>query len=107
MQTLILISIAAAFGTAVNDKNNLHAHFLEALVHQQNLWMALQSQLFPALIFGVSGAVLFLCAYYFIFRPRLDKPTLQCMTNLRQSVGIWGRIFYGGVVEESVMSVGG
>lgn len=99
-QTLVLVAISAAFGTAVNYKNNLHAPFLEALSHHQNVWTALQPQLLPAFALGINGAMLFLFAYYFIFRPRLDDQTLQCMEKLRMSVGIWGRIFYGGVVEE-------
>lgn len=100
IQTLILISIAAAFGTAVSNKTNLHAPFLEALANGQDTWSALQPQILPSLLVGTGGSVIFLIAYYFIFRPRLDKETIQCMENLRMSAGIFGRVFYGGIVEE-------
>ncbi len=100
IQSLILISIAAAFGTAVSNKTNLHAPFLEALVSGKNFWDALQPQILPSLIVGTGGAIIFLIAYYGICRPRLDKKTIRCMEDLRMASGIWGRVFYGGVVEE-------
>lgn len=100
IQTMVFIAIAAAFGIAVSYKTNLHAPFLEALASNQRLWSALQPQIIPSLIVGVGGAIIFLLAYYFVFRPRLDKKTVQCMENLRMSVGILGRVFYGGIVEE-------
>lgn len=100
IQTLVLVAIAAAFGIAVRYKTNLHAPFLEALANNQRLWSALQPQIIPSFIVGAGGAIIFLLAYYFIFRPRLDKKTVYCMESLRKSVGIWGRIFYGGIVEE-------
>ncbi|HVE43525.1 MAG TPA: CPBP family intramembrane glutamic endopeptidase [Gammaproteobacteria bacterium] len=100
IQTLILVSIAAAFGVAVSNKTNLHAPFLEALSNGQDAWSALQPQILPSFLVGVGGAVVFLIAYYFVFRPWLDKETIQCMENLRASTGILGRVFYGGIVEE-------
>lgn len=100
IQTLVLVAIAAAFGIAVSYKTNLHAPFLEALASNQRLGGALQPQIIPSFIVGLGGAIIFLLAYYFVFRPRLDKKTVQCMENLRKSVGFWGRIFYGGIVEE-------
>lgn len=100
IQTLALVAIAAAFGIVVSYKTNLHAPFLEALASDQRLWDALQPQIIPSFIVGVGGAIIFLLSYYFVIRPRLDKKTRQCMENLRMSVGILGRIFYGGIVEE-------
>jgi membrane protease YdiL (CAAX protease family) len=100
IQTLILISISAAFGTSVSNKTNLHAPFFESLVSGQNAWNALQPQILPSLIVGTVGAVIFLIIYYGVCRPRLDKNTVQCMENLRMSSGILSRVFYGGVVEE-------
>lgn len=100
IQTLVLVAIAAAFGIAVSYKTNLHAPFLEALASNQRIWSALQPQIIPSFIIGIGGSIIFLLAYYFIFRPLLDKKTVLCMENLRKSVGIWGRIFYGGIVEE-------
>lgn len=100
IQTLVLVAIAAAFGIAVSYKTNLHAPFLEALASNQRVWGALQPQIIPSFIVGIGGAIIFLLVYYFIFRPLLDKKTVQCMENLRKSTGIWGCIFYGGIVEE-------
>lgn len=99
-QTLTLVIIATLFGTAVNHKINLQAPFLEGLASGQIIWDNLRYQIFPALSVGIGGALIFLIAYYFIFMPFLDKKTIRCMRDLRMSVGIWGRVFYGGIVEE-------
>ncbi|MDR3476599.1 MAG: CPBP family intramembrane metalloprotease [Gammaproteobacteria bacterium] len=100
VQTLILISLAAAFGVAASNQTNLHAPFLEALVSGKIAWDALQPQILPSLVVGIAGAVIFLMVYYGVCRPRLDKKTIQCMESLRMSSGIWGRVLYGGIVEE-------
>lgn len=99
-QTLIVVAIAAAFGTAINYRIGLHAPFFKALSGNQNIWIELQPQLLPSFITGIGGVMLFLMAYYLIFRPHLDNQTIKCMENLRTSVGIFGRVFYGGIVEE-------
>jgi membrane protease YdiL (CAAX protease family) len=102
VQTLVFVAIAAAFGIAVNYETNLHAPFLEALANNQRLWSALKPQIIASLVVGIGGGIIFLLGYYFIFRSRLDKQTIRCMENLRMSVGIWGRVFYGGIVEEVI-----
>jgi hypothetical protein len=88
IQTLILISIAAAFGTAFSNKTNLHAPFFEGLINGKNAWNALQSQILPSLIVGTVGAVIFLIAYYGVCRPLLNKKTIQCMESLRMCSSI-------------------
>lgn len=100
VQSLLLVTIASAIGTALHYKVNLYAPLFEAISNNQNLWAALQPQILPSFIFGISGAGIFLLAYYFIFRPRLDEQTIRSMENLRTSVGVFGRVFYGGIVEE-------
>lgn len=100
IQTLVLIAIAAAFGIDVSNKTNLHAPFFEAIANHQNAWPALRFQILPAIIMGSIGTVVFLCVYYLLVRPRLDKFTVRCIDNLRISVGFWGRVFYGGIIEE-------
>ncbi len=46
------------------------------------------------------GAVPFILAYYRLFRPRLDRPTVTCMEALRQGLGLKGRVLFGGICEE-------
>ena len=99
-QSLILVAVAAAVGTAVAYRVDLQAPFFEALVSGGPLWSALRPQIIPALIAGVGGVIVFIAAYYLIFRPRLDDQTIKSMENLRIGLGIWGRILYGGIYEE-------
>lgn len=42
----------------------------------------------------------FLFLYYGVFRPRLDRGTLRALEGLRNGIGIWGRVLYGGIAEE-------
>ncbi|MBV8801972.1 MAG: CPBP family intramembrane metalloprotease [Gammaproteobacteria bacterium] len=100
IQTFVFISIAAAFGTAVINKVNLHAPLIKAFVNNKSIWLALQPKLIHTIIISAGGAIIFLMVYYLVVRPNLDAQTIKCMERLRMSVGIWGRIFYGGVVEE-------
>lgn len=99
-QSLILVAVAAAVGTAVAYRVDLQAPFFEALVSGGSIWSALRPQIIPALIAGVGGAIVFIAAYYLIFRPRLDDQTVKSMENLRIGLGVWGRILYGGIYEE-------
>jgi hypothetical protein len=99
-QSLLLVSAAAAVGTALAPRVGLAAPFLEALVSGQPLWSALKPQLVPALALGVGGALAIVAAYYFFFRPRLDGQTVRSMEALRMDLGPWARLLYGGIVEE-------
>jgi len=97
---LILVAIAAAVGTALAYRVDLQAPFFEAWVSGEPLLSALQPQIIPTLIGGVGGAIIFIAAYYLIFRPRLDNQTVKSMESLRKGLGIWSRILYGGIYEE-------
>jgi hypothetical protein len=79
---------------------DLGAPFFEALVAGEPLWPALAPQLLPALAIGIAGGLIFVATYYLYFRPRLDSQTAQAMEDLRNALGIWGRLLYGGIAEE-------
>jgi hypothetical protein len=100
IQSLILMAVAAAVGTLLAPRVGLGAPFFEALVSGEPLWPALKPMLVPSLTVGVAGALLFVAAYYWFFRPRLDRETVQAMEGLRNELGIWGRVLYGGIAEE-------
>jgi hypothetical protein len=100
VQTLVIIAIPAAVGTALAPTVGLHAPAFEALKGGQPLWPAIQPQLFPSLVVGVAGGLVFVAAYYGLFRPRLDAHTVQAWEGLRDGIGIWGRVLYGGIAEE-------
>ena len=106
VQTFLLIAIAAAAGTALAPRVGLGAPFFEALVAGEPLWPALQPQLLPALGLSVAGALVFLAAYYGFFVRRLDPETVHTIDELRNRIGIRGRVLYGGVVEEVFMRWG-
>jgi hypothetical protein len=99
-QSLLLVSVATAAGTALAPRVGLSAPFFEALVAGQPLWPALRPQLLPALVLGVGGALAIVAAYYLYFRPRLDGQTVRSMEELRMALGPAARLLYGGVVEE-------
>lgn len=100
IQSLILMAIAAAVGTLLAPRVGLGAPFFESLVAGEPLWPALEPMLVPALVVGIGGALLFVAAYYWVFRPRLDRETVEAMEGLRNGLGIWGRVLYGGIAEE-------
>lgn len=100
LQSLVLMTIAAAVGTVLAPRVGLGAPFFEALVAGDPLWPPLAPQLLPALAIGIVGGLIFVAAYYVYFRPRLDAQTVQAMEGLRNALGIWGRLLYGGIAEE-------
>ena len=100
VQSLILFAIAAAAGTALAPRVGLEAPVFEALVDGRSLWPALQPMLFPSLLVGIGGTLIFLAAYYWLFRPGLDAQTIRAMEDLRTGIGIAGRLLYGGIAEE-------
>jgi hypothetical protein len=105
-QNVIIVAIAAAIGTALAPRVGLGAPFFEALVAGEPLWPALVPQLIPTLLIGISGSLFFLAVYYWIVRPRLDAHTVRCAENLRRTLGVWGRLLYGGIVEEVIVRWG-
>jgi len=106
VQTLLLVAIAAAAGTALAPRVGLGAPVFEALVSGEPLWPALQPQLLPALGLGVAGTLVLLAAYYGFFRRRLDPETVHTIDELRSKLGIRGRVLFGGVAEEVQMRWG-
>ena len=102
VQSLILIAVSAAIGTTVAYRVDLHAPFFEALAIGESLWSTVEPQILPSLAVGTGGALVFVAAYYLFSRPRLDEQTVSSMEELRNSIGIWGRVLYGGIAEEVI-----
>lgn len=100
VQSLLLVAAASAVGTALAPRVGLAAPFFEALAFGQPVWEALATQLLPALVLGVGGALVIVAAYYLFFRPRLDGQTVRSMEGLRMDLGLGARLLYGGIVEE-------
>lgn len=106
VQTLVIVAIAAAAGTALAPRVGLGAPVFEALFAGEPLWPALQPQLLPALGLGVGGALVLLAAYYGFFWRRLEPENVRAVDGLRDKLGIWGRVLYGGIVEEVLVRWG-
>ncbi|MCK4433039.1 MAG: CPBP family intramembrane metalloprotease [Methanomicrobia archaeon] len=100
VQSSVLILIAAAVGTLLSPLINFRASFFESLVKGENIWSSLHPQLLPSLTLGIGGGIVFVAAYYGIFRPRLDEETVRIMERLRMDLGLAGRLLYGGIAEE-------
>jgi hypothetical protein len=100
LQSSILVLIASAAGTYFAPRVGLSAPFFQSLVRGDDIWSSLSSQLLPAFSLGIGGALIFVAAYYFIARPRLDDETVLNMESLRMDLGLSGRILYGGIAEE-------
>lgn len=101
-QLLIFVGILDAVGVALAPRVGLSAPFFSALVSDAPAWPALQEQLLPAFALGLAGAIIFVAAYYLIFRPRLDPESLAASEGLRQQLGPAARLLYGGIVEEVI-----
>jgi len=106
MQTLVLVAIAAAIGTALAPRVGLRAPAFEALADGRSALDALLPQIGPALLLGIIGGALFVLAYYRIFRPRLSSEEIRITEGFRMNMGLAGRVLYGGVVEEILMRWG-
>lgn len=100
VQTLLLVAIFAAIGTALAPRVGLEAPFFAGLAAGVFSWTAVQAQLLPALLYGIGGAIVFVAVYYLVMRPRLDEQNLHVSERLRNELGIAARVLYGGVVEE-------
>ncbi|MFN2291420.1 MAG: type II CAAX prenyl endopeptidase Rce1 family protein [Anaerolineae bacterium] len=100
IQLALFIAIPAAVGTALAPRVGLGAPFFEALAAGEPLWPAVGPQLLPSILVAVAGALVFVAAYYGYFRPRFEAETLRAWEDLRNGLGIWGRLLYGGIVEE-------
>jgi hypothetical protein len=100
VQTLVLISVSSAVGTKLAPIVGFGAPFFEGLAQGELVWNSFYKQLLPAIFYGLPAAALFLSIYYLFYRPRLDKTTVVNMEELRNNIGIVGRVLYGGIVEE-------
>ncbi len=106
VQLLVLAAIAAAIGTTLADRVGLAAPVFQAASAGDPIWPGIRAQLAPAIVLGLVGALVFLVAYYAYFRPRLDIDTVHATEDLRGELGLWGRIFYGAIVEEILVRWG-
>ena len=106
IQSLILATIAAAIGTALADRVGLAAPVFQAASGGEPIWPVMSEHWVSVLVMGLVGALVFLFAYYCFFRPRLDIETVQATEDLRGVLGLWGRIFYGAIVEEILVRWG-
>lgn len=106
IQSAVLVVIAADVGVYLSSKTHLGAPFLSQLANFQFNAQALLSQLIAGLIVSALGSVLFLVSYYYFFTPMLDEKTVNNMLRLRSSIGFWGRVLYGGIVEEVICRFG-
>lgn len=100
LQSSVLVLIADAAGTITTPRIGFSAPFFEALVRGGNIWGSLQPQLLPSIVLGFGGGLIFVAAYYLLFRPHLDEVTVRTMEKLRMDLGLSGRVLYGGIVEE-------
>lgn len=98
-QNFIFIAITAAIGAAIAHRVGLHAPLFEALASGGPVAPAVIPQLMPAIVFGGAGALVFLIAYYKVFRPRLDE-SVRASEHLRFEIGIVTRMMQGGIIEE-------
>jgi len=105
-QSLVVTTALAALGVAASARTGLGAPFFERLVAGEKVGGELLAQTAPGLGLGAAGALVFLLAYYLVFRPRLDAETVSAMERLRRQSGLAGRLLYGGIVEEVLCRFG-
>lgn len=100
IQSLVFVCIGSAVGIALSSTTGLHAPFLESLSQGKFSGDLLLPQLYSGIILGFSGSIILLTIYYTLVKRWLDTTTFEKMNDLRNSVGLGGRLLYGGVVEE-------
>lgn len=100
VQNLLLGLLFAAVGTFVTPRIGFEAPVFTALLQGKQVWPIMQTQLVAIAGLGIGGAVVFLAVYYGWYRPRLDDTSVTAMEELRQKLGLRGRLLYGGVFEE-------
>ena len=109
-QSLIAVGLAAA-GTAAAPRVGLEAPWFRAVTRGEGPGMAQAlAQLPAALVLGGVATAAFLWLYYRVFRPRMAPEDVSRTEELRNSMGLLGRLAMGGVAEEvmfrwGVMSV--
>jgi hypothetical protein len=106
VQSLVFLLVPAALGSTLAHRVGLGAPFFQALVNGEPLWPVVAPRILPTLGFGVGGALVFLAAYYGMFRSSLDRRTLKIMYKLRTQLGVLPRVLYGGIVEEIIIHWG-
>jgi len=100
VQSLVVLAVPAAVGTAVAYRVGLRAPVFQALLAGAPLWPVVRSRILPTLVIGIAGALIFVAMYYGLFRPWLDEETRTHWDELRNGLGIWARLLYGGIAEE-------
>ncbi len=60
----------------------------------------IEPQIFPSVAVGIGGTLVYVAACYLFFRPRLEEQTVSSMEEIRNGIGIWCRVMYGGIAEE-------
>lgn len=109
-QSLIAVGLVAA-GTAAAPRAGLEAPWFAAVARGEGLALPLAlAQLPAALSVGGVATAVFLGLYYRVFRPRMEPEDVARTEELRNSMGLLGRLAMGGVAEEvmfrwGVMSV--
>lgn len=104
-QTSVFVAVAAAIGVALAPQVGLGAPFFQGQVAGDwgnAIWGLLKSALPLAFV----GSAVLLLVYYLLFRPFVDRFTLERMESLRSSLGLAGRLLYGGAVEEVLVHWG-
>lgn len=102
LQALLVAAAAAASGTLFTPRTGLGAPVFQAVVSGQPAAPLLAEIWQPVLIYGTGGSLALIALYLLLFRPRLDRQTVHSVESQRRSLGLLGRIFYGGVVEEVI-----
>ena len=106
LQSIVVSGLFTLGGAWASIHTNLGPPFFQALLSGESAIGELKTQILPALGIGVGGALIFLLLYYLVFRPRLDHETVSAMEQLRMRNGLWGRMLYGGIVEEIMFRFG-
>lgn len=102
IQSLFVVIIMVLVGMIFAKQVNFHAPFFTSIFYGKNIIANLYRQIMPAIFGGIGGGLILIAAYYFVFIPILDEQTIKSMYSLRMKTGFWGRVLYGGVVEEII-----
>ena len=100
VQSLVIVGIAAAVGTALAPVLGLQTPIYSAAVEGTSVSVVITAFLWPMIALTGAMTAIFLAAYYGWIRPRLGQETIRIVERVRLEMGLLGRLLYGGIVEE-------
>lgn len=101
-QALIMLFVMCLAGEILSGGTGLQDRFLLSLIQGHATMASATALILPAFEGALVALILFAFLYYGLVVRILDAHSLDCMRNLGNALGVWGRAQYGGISEEII-----